>query len=469
MEGIAVKRVESAPKGYTRAMRVTWYTNACVRISSSDGSSILCDPWVNSGAFLGSWFHWPPIENGLEKSLLDASCDGIFVSHLHPDHYDPKFLSKFSKARPDVPIYIAEFAHPWLKQSLHSVVKKKSTIVEVPALTEVAIGPDLAVKLFAADTCNPSVCGVSIPCHVDPAFRGIDSIGVFTADGQVVVNANDAMGVNLVPRIAANVGRADLLMGHYGGASPFPQCFPDISDKRAAARRIVETTCQMLSAASDALDVQYIMPFAGQYVLGGRLAHLNEDRATLPLDQAVSYLKTITKREIISMNPGGFIDLSSQVKSCDYVEPDSEVMANYLETIAKVKFSYEQHRRDGTWKDVDADLLDAAKSVAERSTRSNVSAEVSFIIGDGNNWVTIDLDPTHKNTSVKLGRIPAFPNVTEISMPTELLRRLSTRKKNYRGFTTLHWNQADVGSHFTWKRVGEYDPGAHWLLNFYGV
>jgi hypothetical protein len=121
--------------------------------------------------------------------------------------------------------------------------------------------------------------------------------------------------------------------------------------------------------------------------------------------------------------------LSSQVKSSDYVEPDPQVMANYLETIAEVKFSYEQPHREAAWKDVDSDLLEAAKPVAERSARSNVSAEVSFVIGDGNNWVTINLDPTHMNTSVKLGRSPAFQSVTEISMPTELLRRLSTRKK----------------------------------------
>jgi UDP-MurNAc hydroxylase len=340
--------------------------------------------------------------------------------------------------------------------------------VEVPTLTDVEVAPGLKLKIFAADTCNPEVCGVSIPCQVNPFLRGIDSIGVFSADGFVVVNANDAMGVKLIPRIAANIGKADLLMGHYGGASPFPQCFPEVQDKRSASRKVIETACNMLVQAAEALDVKYVMPFAGQYVLGGKLAHLNADRATLPLDQAVSYIKSITKREVISVNPNGHIDLLGNTKSADYVEPHFKVLAEYISNISKIKFPYEDSV-ELTWDNYEEDLLDSARPVAERSKFADISFKNSFVIGDGEKWVTINLDPNHLQTSVEIGKKPRFNSVTEIEMPSALLRRLSTRKVNYKGFTTLHWNQADVGSHFVWKRSGEFDLGSHSLLNFYGV
>jgi UDP-MurNAc hydroxylase len=449
-------------------VKIHWYTNACVRISALSGASIVCDPWVNGGAFLGSWFHWPPIPKNFESALLEEPCDGIYISHLHPDHYDPKFLSAFSKARPDVPIFIAEFAHSWLKRSIKAVTGGRSKIVEIPTLTKVEVAPGLELKIFAADTCNPQACGISVPCQPNPFLRGIDSIAVFSADGYVVVNANDAMSVQLIPRIAANIGKADLLMGHYGGASPFPQCFPAVQDKKAAAKAVIENACNMLVAAADALDVEHVMPFAGQYVLGGRLVDLNADRATLPLNEAVQLIKSITMREVASVNPGGYIDLSEKSKSADYTEPDSATTAEYLSEISKIKFMYEDLDH-AAWDDFENDLLKSAKPVAERSRYAKISVKNSFVIGDGTKWVTINLDPNNSETSVEIGNKPRFKDVTEISMPGELLRRLSTRRADYKGFTTLHWNQADVGSHFVWKRSGKFDLASHSLLNFYGI
>lgn len=439
-----------------------------MRISSLSGASILCDPWVNGGAFLGSWFHWPPLPKHFVNTFLESPCDGIYVSHLHPDHYDPKFLQEFSKARPEVPIYIAEFAHSWLKRSVTAIAGRRSSVIEIPTLSDIEVAPGLNLKIFAADTCNPQVCGISVPCQPNPFLRGIDSVGVFSADGYVVVNANDAMSVNLIPRIAANIGRADLLMGHYGGASPYPQCFPDVNDKKAAAAEVIKTACNMLVTAGNALDVEYLMPFAGQYVLGGRLTGLNTDRATLPLNEAVDLIKSITNREVVSVNPGGFIDLSEKTKSDDYVEPDEITTSKYLGEISKIKFAYETEYQT-LWVDFESDLVKSAQPVADRSKHAKISIENSFVIGDGEKWVTINLDPKGVETSVSVGYHPKFGNVTEILMPSELLRRLSTRKSDYKGFTTLHWNQADVGSHFLWKRSGLFDPASHSMLNYYGI
>jgi UDP-MurNAc hydroxylase len=449
-------------------MKVTWYTNACVRITSDDGANILCDPWVNGGAFLGSWFHWPPIPDDLEAQLIVDKCDGVYISHLHPDHYDPKFLAKFSRANPDTPIYIAEFAHPWLKRSIKAVVSNQEKVIDLPINREVQVAPGFTLKVFAADTCNPSICGASVSCQIEPSMRGIDSIGVFSADGRVVVNANDAMGIHLVSRIAGHIGKADLLMGHYGGASPYPQCFPDVEDKAKAGRQVIKNACETLLTAADALDAQFVMPFAGQYMLGGSLHVLNSDRATLPLDQAVSYLQKITSREVISVNPFGEIDLSSGNKTSDYVEPSQQISTDYQLELSHMRFSYEKEDPQ-PWIRSSTDLEIAAESISQRSKFSKISFSNSFVIGDGDKWITINLDSANLQTTFTLGRDPKFEDVTEILMHPELLRRLSTRKRGYKGFTTMHWNQADVGSHFQWKRSGRFDLQSHSLLNFYGV
>jgi len=449
-------------------MKIKWYTNACVRISSEKGTNILCDPWVNPGAFLGSWYHWPPIPEDLEESLLAEPCNGIYISHLHPDHYDPKFISKFVKLRPGIPIYIAQFAHGWLKRSLESIAKDFTQVIEVPTLIDVEIEDDLSFKIFAADTCNPLICGSNIPCQSEPSLRGIDSIAVFSADNAKIVNANDAMGVSLIPKIAANVGSADLIMGHYGGASPFPQCFPDVEDKISARNKVVETACKMLVSAATAINAKSVMPFAGQYVLAGNLVDLNNFRATIPLDQAVNYLKTLSDKEIVSVMPGGEINLLTKTKTPDYSEPNLEVTNKYFSKISKVRFPYQKDRTK-EWVNPSADLLFAAEKVLTKSKSAKILIKNSFIIGDSNNKVTINLDPSHSESSVEYLGIPKFENVTEILIPTELLRNLTLRKRNYLGFTSMHWNQADVGSHFIWKRKGIFDLSSHMLLNFFGT
>ena len=91
------------------------------------------------------------------------------------------------------------------------------------------------------------------------------------------------------------------------------------------------------------------------------------------------------------------------------------------------------------------------------------------MIGDGKNFVTINLNPDFTKCSVDFGNQPKSDDVTEITMPEMLLKQLSTRRADFKGFTPMHWNQADVGSHFEWKRNGRYDLKSHSLLNFFGT
>jgi hypothetical protein len=54
---------------------------------------------------------------------------------------------------------------------------------------------------------------------------------------------------------------------------------------------------------------------------------------------------------------------------------------------------------------------------------------------------------------------------TRISSHHALLKGLIQRSEGYEGFTPMHFNQAEIGSHFTWRRSGEYSDVVH-CLNF---
>jgi UDP-MurNAc hydroxylase len=449
-------------------VKIKWLSNACVIISSEQGGSILCDPWVNQGANLGSWFHWPPIPDDFETFLLNLTLNGVFISHLHSDHYDPKFISKFSKLRPEVNFYIPEFSHTWLKESVRRVVSKDTSVFEIPTLQETEVAPGLTLTAFAADTCNPSICLVNIPCQAEPSLRGIDGVGVFRADGLVIVNANDAMAINLVDKIAANIGKADVLMGHYGGASPFPQCFPLIKNKKLVGAKVIDTALTALINAADALEVKYIFPFAGQYVLGGRLSGLNQDLSVLPLDKTVNILKQMTSREVLSVEPFGTLDFTNIEAHIEYSEPSELVRQRYLAEISRSKFIYESDFQV-EWENPERDLILAANSVIRKSVFAKPKFDNSFVITDGSRSVTLNIFVNNKLSNVTLGIKPECATVTKITIPEALLKLLSQRRENFSGFTPLHWNQADGGSHFLWERTGDFDLNSHMLLNFFGT
>ena len=68
-------------------MKVKYIYSACLEIDC-DGFKILTDPWFTDGAYDGSWYQFPKINpfDFIEKPDL------IYISHIHPDHYDATFL-----------------------------------------------------------------------------------------------------------------------------------------------------------------------------------------------------------------------------------------------------------------------------------------------------------------------------------------------------------------------------------------
>lgn len=259
-------------------VKVEWFRSATVGINSETGSAILCDPWMTDGAFLGSWYHFPPLEGFEYQELLTRQWDAVYISHFHADHFDRKFVAELARTQPDCVAIIPRFAHDWLRRAVENCGFSGERLLTIESGESHQVG-DITAKVFVADHCDPSVCGVSIPCHnQDPRMASYDSLAAFEADGQTILNANDALAIKSVVNVLPSIGQVDLLMGHYGGAGPFPQCFADLSDRDKAAkgRMLAEGFLHRLTAAAKTVTARYVMPFAGQYVLGGRLAQLNQ-------------------------------------------------------------------------------------------------------------------------------------------------------------------------------------------------
>ena len=88
-------------------MKIKFIANACAIFESDKGTKILSDPWIQNGVFEGSWCHFHKLETSIED-LQDV--DAIYVSHIHPDHYDERFFN-FSK---EIPIIVLDHGFNFL-------------------------------------------------------------------------------------------------------------------------------------------------------------------------------------------------------------------------------------------------------------------------------------------------------------------------------------------------------------------
>ncbi|MBI3819415.1 MAG: MBL fold metallo-hydrolase [Planctomycetes bacterium] len=76
-------------------MNLTTLGHAAALVTLKSGSKLVLDPWLEDPAYFNSWWHFPP----LAKKLPDlGKIDGVYLSHDHPDHCDPKTLAKLPKA-----------------------------------------------------------------------------------------------------------------------------------------------------------------------------------------------------------------------------------------------------------------------------------------------------------------------------------------------------------------------------------
>ncbi len=446
-------------------MKIQWYRSATVGIFSEGGTSILCDPWITDGAFIGSWYHWPPLEGGEFEFLVNRKWDAIYISHFHADHFDRKLLSAIVKRQEQIRVLIPEFSNKWLRRAILNCGVTPQQLIEVGS-NRTHLIKDISVKMFTADFCNPQICGVSIACQSTPRKQTAnDSLALFEADGHRILNANDALAVETAQKLWPLIGKVDLLLGHYGGAGPYPQCFLDLNsdEKSKASFETGWVFVNRLIKTAEKLSAKFTLPYAGQYVLGGSLADLNFHRSVIPMQDVLLRIKESGVTEPISLKPFAEFDLSDESSSEEWLEPESQVLPNYLAKIRLNLFPYQ--RKPENWhkgaEQLNEALLEVKRNFDKFLKAGGAGSNSSITIKSEELQGTLNFRHDHCSISTE----NEFENHTVIELDQRLLKRLVLRKSGYTGFTQYHFNQAEIGSHLTWRRNGPYNSETS-FLNF---
>ena len=414
-------------------MRVKYIYSSCIVIETVD-CRICCDPWFTPGIYDGSWYQYPPVGDPITAI---GEVDFVYVSHIHPDHYDPKFLKALLIANPDCKIVVGCENQDFLQAKMRrDGFEPLSISRHLIRQTEIGIFPN-----FAHGEVN------------------IDSALAVKSGNLTVVNMNDCpYDESQVAAIREFCGGdPDLACLPYAGAGPYPQMymFKRDEDLVGAAKRKKEQFLNLFGRYLEALRPRYAMPFAGLYFLGGTLRARNAYRG---VPDALEVKEKFGDAVVVLEEEYGEIDLKTGEIACRRTQVhDSVARDRYLSQFDSVPYPYTLSSDVGV-EEVIA-LLKVAHCKAVQRIQNLPTRWICFKIS-GSKYLCVNSDQS--GVVCVLDEIEGFKEREVISIDIRLLHGLLTKK--------FHWNNAEIGSHFEFCRVPDsYDQRVYDLLNFLHV
>ncbi|MDA8701691.1 MBL fold metallo-hydrolase [Candidatus Pelagibacter bacterium] len=413
-------------------MKFEFIGNAAGIFHGSNGTKILCDPWIIDGVFEGSWFHYPPLKTKL-SDLQDI--DAIYVSHIHPDHFDQRHFD-FPK---NLPIIILDEGPNFLKKNLISLGFKNIISVKNDETINFKEFKLTLYKPFIGHKFEESLLG-----------NLIDSALVLENKGKVVVNFNDnTPDIKGCEKLHKKFKKIDLALLNYNAAGPYPSCFENLSkeEKKSEHNRILKRNFDYLCKIIPKLNPDIVLPFAGSYILGGKNYEKNDYLGTTTWEHCARYLRENlkSKSKVICMRENQLFDLDFK-NDHQYENLNLDHMKKYIETIKTHKYDYENDPEVDI-KKLKSDISNASAKFQERIKKFNANLKTSIFLKIDGELKKI-LNGNEKDKSI----------ICE--MDTKLLRRILDKKS--------HWNNAEIGAHINFTRSpNKMEPDVHTCLSFF--
>ncbi len=425
---------------------------------------ILKDPWFVNGEYYGSWFHSSDIDINFDIDFLNSATH-IYVSHIHPDHFSRKSFEKLNK---NIPVLIHDYESKFLKLNIERLGFQ---VIELEHNKEINLDSETKIKILAADNCNPELCSKFMGCsNVEVKYKTtqIDSMSIIYNDNYSVLNINDCpydLAIHTLDLILKDHKKIDLLLVGYAGAGPYPQCFEmDEKEKVIAAEAKQRQFLNYGIKFIEKVKPKYYMPFAGTYLLGGKLSELNKYRGVPTIEEALIYfennLRISTKGFLL--NAYEYFDLKNGKFSSKYKSCSKKEMDKYLKKISNYKLDYENDDMPDDKSIIDL-IPDSYKRFCFKKNEIKFNSDTQLIIQiTDTKSVLINLSskPNYKVlTNLNLKKIEKF---VKISLDKRLLYRILN------GPRYAHWNNAEIGSHLKFERKPNvFERGLYHSLCFF--
>ncbi len=420
-------------------MKLTHIDNACC-IYEVNGFKLLADPWLTDGAFEGSWYHYPPLMTTYD-TIKD--CDALYISHLHPDHYDETVLRQFVADKPALPVVVLDHGSNFLHRKLEAL--GFTNLVKVKDKETISIGP-LEVTVYAPFVKHP----------FDNSVLGnfIDSAIVVESNGKVILNAND----NTPDAASAR----DLFVRHGSFtvaqlkdalAGAYPSCFFNLhnDEKLSEAKRLILRQLTAMCEVAHILKAEWFQPFAGDYQLAGSLVKKNKYLGVPAKRFSAEVIASHGLRPLV-LSEQGSINLINGDLSVSY-RKNIEPYEKWSERVSQNKFRWENDPEPD--KQELFELMKKARAnLWKKQVQLNFFPNYKMIVIASNASICFNFNEENITGYV-------YDQDMRAHLDPKLLKRILTRK--------VHWNNAEVGCHieFHRNRDGKYNPDVHMIMSFF--
>lgn len=416
-------------------------------ILEHDGKRMLFDPWLDDGIFHGSWYHYPPLQVGVDEL---GRFDYVYISHIHEDHCSAGTLKHINR---DAEIILMERQPNLVARFLQAHGLHFRKVHLVAPRTPLQLAPGLVVDMVEPDP-------------ADEMARLIDSSLIVHWDRFVLYNANDCLPYPAgMQYILDHYGQVDLALLPYSGGSGYPSCYLNLSEeqKRSEKERIIAMRLQHFADAASTLRPVHVMPFADQYVIGGSRSHLNEhvSHPSSPALVREALHRTGVDSTLLLLNSGQAYDFDARCKVPDapYRQFDEAERAHYIRT--ELQGARYEHERFQLAPGVPLErLLEYARArLWQVQERKNFFPRFTFCLDalDTGRRFALALD-SREVATLATGAECAAPYL-RIAMPHNLMALLLLGH--------VSWNIADAALFLDYERVpNNYDPMLYALLNY---
>ena len=426
-------------------MKIKYIYSACLEIATSD-ITILTDPWFTKGAYDGTWYQFPEID----PFAYISGPDYIYISHMHPDHYDPRFLHRLFDRFGVIPILIPDLKNNYL------LCKGKSDGLTLTPTRYLDLG---GTEIYIEENDTGSIS------DIDSAMIIHDKI-----NRRSCLNLNDCIFnqshveklQNIICGFSENI---DLLALAYTGAGPFPQTYFDLNTEKNLLLEKAKIKKQQFFDRylryTDSFQATHHMPFAGEYILGGKLVELNKYRGVSDAFEVTEF-----DQKALVFNTGGHIDLvNNNVVDIRGERHSQNDLNKKLKEIEIRQFDYE------TDFSLPCERIDFFRLLKKAAVNALIKAELKeqyyfiFSITENDkviqrfscNCMNAEIVELNVREEIK------YDFYSDIFIDYRCLFGLIT--------TVYHWNNAEVGSIYFTKRypIDNYDIKANKFLNFFSI
>ncbi len=261
-------------------VKLTYLGHAAL-MAEAGGRRLLMDPWLEDPGYLGAWWHFPPLAQGLEDL---GPVDYVYCSHDHPDHFDPKTLRRLPRS--------TRFLVP---RFTSAVLERRYAELGFTNLIPLEFGRTLELE-----------GGMRVTCYrTDLVWE--DSALVVEADGAALFDQNDCkLGDEKLAEIAGRHA-IDIAFLPFSGAIQFPTCYtmPE-KRKRALCAERRRGHLESLARRVQRLRPRHVVPFAGNFCLPAPdQLWMNEINNINTPGDAVEWLaREVPEAVALQMNPG---------------------------------------------------------------------------------------------------------------------------------------------------------------------